>query len=187
MYLIAGLGNPGEQYEKTPHNSGFLFLDKLRLSLKENTDLNVGEWAESRLFQSQFCKVEKDSELVLVLQKPQTFMNRSGYAVKGAIRRFRLTDFPSELIVVHDDLDMKLGTFKIQKEKSPKGHNGVIDIENSLKSKDFLRVRIGVDGREGLDIPGEKYVLTSIKDDQYSSLEASILSAVKQLREVIRV
>jgi PTH1 family peptidyl-tRNA hydrolase len=187
MYLIVGLGNPGEKYENTPHNSGFLLLDMLKVHLKDSTDLQVGEWSEDKLFQSHFLKVEKDGELLVVLQKPQTFMNRSGAAVLGAIKRFNLTDYSSELILVHDDLDLKLGSFKVQKEKSPKAHNGVIDVENVLKEKDFLRVRIGVDARSDRTIPGDRYVLIPFDKENQEVQRRSILSAIQELREVIKI
>jgi PTH1 family peptidyl-tRNA hydrolase len=187
MHLIAGLGNPGEQYENTPHNSGFLFLDMFKVLLKDSTDLQIGEWSEDKMFQSSFVKIEKDGELLAVFQKPMTFMNRSGAAVAGAIKRFNLADYQNELILVHDDLDLKLGTFKIQKEKSPKAHNGVLDVESSLKGKDFLRVRIGVDARTDRTIPGERYVLIPFEDEQHELLKRSVLSAINGLREVIKI
>jgi PTH1 family peptidyl-tRNA hydrolase len=186
MHLIVGLGNPGEKYEKTPHNSGFLFLDKLRLLLKDSGELQVGEWSIDKMFESEFCKIEKSGELFTVFQRPQTFMNRSGAAVRAAINRLHLEDYTSQLILVHDDLDLKLGTFKIQKGKSPKAHNGVNDVENSLGGKDFLRVRIGVDGRNDRTVPGDRYVLIPFNDAELELLEDSILSAIKELREIIQ-
>jgi PTH1 family peptidyl-tRNA hydrolase len=187
MYLITGLGNPGEQYENTPHNSGFLFLDMLKVLLKDSTDLQVGEWSEDKMFQSHFLKIEKENELLAVFQKPQTFMNRSGSAVLAAIKRFNVSDYKSELILVHDDLDLKLGTYKIQKEKSPKAHNGVIDVESSLKGKDFLRVRIGVDARSDRTIPGDRYVLIPFDKENQEVQRRSIVSAIQELREVIKI
>lgn len=187
MYLIVGLGNPGEQYENTPHNSGFHFIEKLRLKLKEQEELSVGQWSEDKLFQSSFCKIEVGNDLVAVLQKPQTFMNRSGFAVKGGMKRFNVTEPVNNLVLVHDDLDLKLGNFKIQREKSPKAHNGVADVESSLGFSDFLRVRIGVDGRLDRKIPGDKYVLTPYNQQDLQILDTSLITAVEELLERIQL
>jgi PTH1 family peptidyl-tRNA hydrolase len=113
-YLIVGLGNPGEEYENTPHNLGFMVIDRLagsnaiRVSRKENTALvGLGEIAGKRL----------------ALAKPQTYMNLSGPAVRGLLERYELK--PDRLIVVYDELDLPWGSLRIRIKGSAAGHNGV--------------------------------------------------------------
>jgi len=132
MKLIVGLGNPGEKYLKNRHNVGFMFVDYLE---------------ENKAFTSSVHYL-----------KPQTFMNKSGDEVSRKLNFYKLT--PADLIVIHDDLDLKLGEYKIQRGKGPKVHNGVNHIEERLGSKDFWRVRLGVDARQQENRqPGESYVL----------------------------
>ena len=145
MKLIVGLGNPGEKLGRTRHNIGFMFLDYLARS--------------------------RDSDNNIRLLKPQHFMNNSGTDVSHELHYYKIP--VSSLIVIHDDLDIRLGEYKIQKGKGPKVHNGISDIEAKLKSKDFWRVRIGVDNRPAKNrIPGEAYVLEDFPEDELSTVES---------------
>jgi PTH1 family peptidyl-tRNA hydrolase len=178
MFLITCLGNPGQEYEKTPHNAGFLFADTLREYLKRK-DFEVSDWEnEDRMFSSQICKVRSNGEVIAILQKPLTFMNRSGIAVKSIYSKFDIDEF----ILVHDDLDILLGKYKIQREKSPKGHNGIKSVEDSLGTTDFRRVRVGIEHRqEDMDIPGEDYVLMRYSDKEMEDLRFAIQEGVEEL------
>ncbi len=133
MKLIAGLGNPGSKYQNTRHNAGFLLVDEL----------------------------EKINFPDVVLFKPQLFMNRSGIEVKKLVKKYPLDR--NELYVVHDDLDIPLGKFKITFGKGPKVHNGLKSIYEQLGTKDFWHIRIGIDNRQatGFSGTGEDYVLQS--------------------------
>jgi PTH1 family peptidyl-tRNA hydrolase len=157
MFLIVGLGNPGEKYQNNRHNVGFMFADylsrQLHLSLKDDKYIQA-EAAKSRLN-------DKD----VVVAKPQTFMNRSGEAVNKIMKNLKID--VSSMIVVHDDLDIPLGKFKIQKGTGPELHKGIESIEKIVKSSDFWRIRIGVDNRPPQNrIPGEAYVLQNFTSQE---------------------
>ena len=172
MRLIVGLGNPGDGYRNNRHNVGYLFIDKL--IQKMNLPLE---------FERKF-----DSDILLgtnrlAFVKPMTFMNSSGLAVAKIVNFYKINT--EKLWVVHDDLDIKLGDFKIQKEKGPKDHKGVISVEMSIGITGFWRVRIGVDNREENNrIPGEEYVL-----QDFTKNEAEILDNVleKAANEIVRL
>ncbi len=157
MKIYVGLGNPGEKYQKTRHNAGFMFVDtmaeELGLSFKFEKKFNSA------------LAVKRDD---LFLLKPQTFMNNSGQAL-GAFLNYLKIDLkdslsgPEDLVVVHDDLDLALGTFKLQKAVGPKEHNGLQSIYQHLGTKDFWHLRLGVDSRQGLrNIPPADYVLQTM-------------------------
>jgi PTH1 family peptidyl-tRNA hydrolase len=162
MKLIIGLGNPGDKYKNNRHNIGFMFVDyivnelvSLRvnelnkyqiLNIKNQKYIsNIKNFEYEKKLQSDIFKVNINGESI-ILAKPQTFMNKSGLAVKKLISNYKLQI--SNLYVVHDDLDIPLGKFKIQKGVGPKLHNGVESIEKELGTKDFWRVRMGIDNRQ---------------------------------------
>jgi len=153
MKLIVGLGNPGEKYSKNRHNVGHLVVDRL-----------------------QTIPHSKD----LAIKKTDTFMNESGKFVKDLTIRYSL--LPNDLYVVHDDLDIRLGSYKIQFAVGPKVHNGITSIEESLGTKDFWRVRIGVDNREpSVRTPGEGYVLEDFTSQEWETLDKVIKDVCKKL------
>ncbi|HBB64645.1 MAG: Peptidyl-tRNA hydrolase [candidate division WS6 bacterium GW2011_GWD1_35_594] len=178
MFIVTGLGNPGKQYENTPHNAGFIALNSLREYLIQNTNYQVSEREdESKIFFSEICKVKKAGELIGILQKPLTYMNNSGSAVKLLKKKFPTENF----VLIHDDLDIPLGKYKIQEGKSPKGHNGVLSVENSLSRNDFLRVRIGIENRGERLIPGEEYVLIPYNKKELEILKSTIQNSIEEL------
>ncbi len=134
MKLIIGLGNPGEKYQRTRHNVGFMVLDRMI------EDMDGEKWKSDKRINSQMFEGNN-----FWLVKPQTFMNRSGLAVQSLVQFYKVD--LNDLYVVHDDLDIKLGEYKIQLGKGPKVHNGVNSIEQALGNKDFWRVRVGIDNR----------------------------------------
>src|SRR5512140_1826724 len=145
-FLIVGLGNPGEEYENTPHNLGFMVIDRLaeshsiRVSRKENTSLvGLGETGGKQV----------------ALAKPQTYMNLSGPAVRGLLERYELK--PDRLIVVYDELDLPWGSMRIRMNGSAAGHNGVKSLIGSLGTNEFTRVRLGIDS--GSPVKGAQAVL----------------------------
>ena len=178
MFIITGLGNPGNEYENTPHNAGYMFVDEFRKYLLDETNLEVSEWIdEKKIFFSNICKVKKGGELVGILQKPLVYMNNSGKAVQVLLRKFNNYEY----ILVYDDLDIPLGNFKLQKGKSPKGHKGVLSVENVLKDKDFLRIRLGVENRGDKLIQGDEYVLIPYSEKELAVLGVSIERSIFNL------
>lgn len=178
MFIVTGLGNPTDQYENTPHNCGYMFVDILRDFLFQNTNLDISEWiGEKKLFLSDICKIKKGGELIGILQKPLTYMNNSGSAVNLLVRKYP----DSEYILAHDDLDIPLGHYKVQKGKSPKGHKGVLSVESVIKDKDFFRVRLGIDNRGNRLIGGEEYVLIPYNKKEIEILKSTINLAIPVL------
>jgi PTH1 family peptidyl-tRNA hydrolase len=160
--LIVGLGNPGQQYEKTRHNAGFLFLDSLA------TERSCA-WSKEPGFQAlmSVCSIAREKILFL---KPQAFMNRSGQSVGKVARYYKLT--PEEILVVHDELDFDAGVLRLKKDGGHAGHNGLRDIIAHLGAKDFYRLRIGI-GRPGAGVEVADYVLsTPSKNDWQLMLSA---------------
>ncbi len=155
--VIVGLGNPGNKFAKTRHNVGFMFLNML-------ADNNELEWNSSKRFQSEVTEYESTS-----LLKPQTYMNKSGIAVQIFCKKNGIKDFDN-LLVIHDELDLSLGEFKLSFAKSSPSHNGVTSIEEKLGSEQFWRLRIGTENRKLEDIPGEKYVLQKFSKSELDKI-----------------
>ena len=136
-----GLGNPGPEYLWTPHNAGFMAIDRIAQQ-------------EGVVVQNRRCRAVtatcRIAGRAVVLAKPETFMNLSGLAVAALIQEFE-ADPTKDLLVIHDELDLKLGTFKIRERGSPAGHNGARSVTGSLGTQEWLRLRVGV----GLDLPPE--------------------------------
>jgi len=167
MKLVVGLGNPGKEYVNTRHNVGFEFVDKLSGGAKFSLESKF----ESLVYR------EKD----ILFVKPQTFMNESGRAVRKIMDFYKLgTD---EVFLVHDDLDLKFGEYKIQKGVGPKVHNGVSSVESSLSDRNFLRVRIGVDNREAFPYGGSgaDYVLSRFGKEELEELDEVLEEAADEL------
>jgi PTH1 family peptidyl-tRNA hydrolase len=145
--MIAGLGNPGSEYEDTRHNYGFLVIDRLcrkwRIGLSKTTPHAV------------YDVVTRHAQEVALI-KPVTYMNRSGLAVAELLRHFG--ESPTNLIVVHDDLDLPMGTVKMRRQGGPGSHNGVASIVDSLGTEGFGRIRLGI-GPRPEDWSGVDYVL----------------------------
>lgn len=158
LFLIVGLGNPGKKYTETRHNVGFRVLDLL--AGPEN-------W-ESK-YDALYIKTDD-----VVLAKPQLFMNLSGQSVAQILKYH-----PSaQLIVVHDELDFPLGSMKIMKNVGAAGHNGVQSIIDEIGTKDFIRIRIGINNPETKqDIPGDAYVLQKFTEMEEDLLKETLLKA----------
>jgi peptidyl-tRNA hydrolase, PTH1 family len=162
MYLVVGLGNPGEEYENTPHNLGFRVIDLLaerhsiRVNRKDSKALTgVGE-------------IEGNA---VMLAKPQTFMNLSGTSVAPLMEKHSLT--PSDLILVYDELDLPWGDLRIKPRGSAAGHKGPTSVIGSLGTQEFVRVRLGINpGHEIRE--GAEYLLSPIKRSQQKETEELI-------------
>ena len=138
--LVAGLGNPGREYERTRHNLGWLVLDELARR-------HHGSWRSK--FSGSLAEVRLDG-LRLALLKPETYMNESGRSVGAAARFFKVE--PERLLVVHDDVDLEPGRLQARAGGGLAGHNGLRSLAQDLGTQDFERLRIGV-GRPGRGDP----------------------------------
>lgn len=137
--LIVGLGNPGKRYEKTRHNAGFLALDIIHEALTRFGDIN--DWEVSKKFNAQIAGTTFHNKKI-ILAKPLTFMNRSGIAVQLIAQFYKIPR--RHIIVLHDELDIALGQYKLQYDRGPAGHNGVKSIIEHIGGQDFHRLRIGI-------------------------------------------
>jgi len=164
--LIVGLGNPGPEYEFTPHNAGFLAIEILA------DQLNVQ--VRNRQCRALTARAKIGQEQV-VLAKPETYMNLSGSAVGCLIEAMDLKP-EADLIVIQDELDFPLGTLRIQRARSSAGHNGIESIIDSLGTNDFLRIRIGV-APEHKPGDGKEYLLSPMRKSQLKLLEPALLDA----------
>jgi len=170
--LIIGLGNPGKEYKNTYHNAGFLFIDALRNRLEyQFSEINKKEY-ELTFYPT----------LKLKLLKPLTFMNNSGTVVGNYLRNAPVE--AENILIVHDDLDLSLGKYKLQFGKFPKVHNGINSIQKVMGETNFHYLRIGIETRDQLGkarISGEKQVLMKFDKEQAEILNKTIDSAVEEL------
>lgn len=181
MKLITGLGNPGKKYQKNRHNVGFLVLDRLRERFLFQKNYNVTDWEEEKTFMSEMAFLKQGSRVIAILQKPLTYMNNSGQAVSKVVKKYDIEKLEENFILIHDDLDIPFGKYKIQKSKSPKGHNGVADVESLLKATKFQRVRVGIESRIEKNIPGEDFVLMNFTKDEQIVLDEVIDDVVNTI------
>lgn len=160
MKVVAGLGNPGEQYARTRHNAGFMVLDEY-----QHTFSPTQRFSYSTKFKSDLLQ---DHELTMM--KPQTYMNDSGKAVQALLRFYKIQDF-HDLYIVHDDLDLPFGSYKLQFGTGPKIHNGLLSLYRALGTEDFWHVRVGVDSRNGdRTLPGYVYVMQQLTMDEETQM-----------------
>lgn len=181
MKLIVGLGNPGKQYEKTRHNVGFMALDNLWKKLKETNEAN--KWELSKKFNAETCEVHI-GEKKIILAKPMTFMNDSGQAVQMILHYYQIET--NNLLVVHDDKDLPLGTIKTQTDRGHAGHNGVRSITECLGTQNFSRIRIGVasaNPKKMSDI--SKFVLNKFGLFEKKELQKTLVEATEQILKFI--
>ena len=139
MKLIIGLGNPGKQYQKTRHNIGFMVLDSLKTEFEKSC--NTLNWELNKKFNAETCGCTINNEKI-ILAKPMTFMNHSGQSTQLIMNFYKMKI--DDLIVVHDDKDIKLGEIKVQADKNHAGHNGIKSIIEHIGTKNFTRIRVGV-------------------------------------------
>lgn len=147
MKVIVGLGNPGKQYEKTPHNIGFRVIDTLVDRMYDEVDMeHVGAQRHKLYTLEEFWCTRIDGERErIVLLKPQTFMNESGVAVKEYLAYHgNACDVSKDVWIIHDDGDVALGSLRLDKNKRAAGHNGVQNIFDHLGTQDVIRFRFGI-------------------------------------------
>jgi PTH1 family peptidyl-tRNA hydrolase len=165
--LIVGLGNPGIEYQFTPHNAGFLALDRIAE--------HCGVTLANRRCRALTAKARLAGQEVL-LAKPETFMNLSGLSVAALVRELEITVPSHDLIVIYDELDLPLGTLRIRERGSENGHNGAISVSGALGTQEWLRIRIGVgkpplaDGTE-VKAGGTDYLLSPMRKAELAVLD----------------
>lgn len=182
MNIIVGLGNPGVEYEHTRHNAGFMAVNALARELGL-------VWETNKKF-----KTETASGQELMLIKPQDFMNNSGDGVAAVLSYYKLlpkklgilktanANLSEILTVIHDDLDIELGKYKISVDSRSAGHKGVQSIIDRLKTKNFKRLRIGLRTPALEKIPADKFVLQKFNDEEKNIINQLILKIVNEIK-----
>ncbi len=177
MRFIFGLGNPGAEYQQSRHNVGWLMVEALASELAREAGTQPYFQAAPKVF-AEWLKLGST-----VLAKPQTFMNESGKAVRAVLDYYKqpLSDL-SQVYVIHDDLDLALGTYKVQLGTGPKIHNGLLSIYQHLGTQEFWHVRLGVDNRDGdRTMPGKNYVLQAFSAAEQPLLNQVITQVITRL------
>lgn len=174
MWLIAGLGNPGLQYEKTRHNAGFMAAD--RLAEKHGAQFNKHK---SEAVYTDF----KIGDNRILLVKPQTYMNNSGRAVSALLNFYKIpTD---RLIVMFDDITLDIGKLRLRRKGSHGGHNGIKDIIELTGTDEIMRIKIGVGERENRDYDLKDWVLGKIPTEQMTDFNKALDRAALAAEEII--
>ncbi len=174
MKLIVGLGNPGIEYQFTPHNMGFLAVDRIA----EECGVRVN----NRHCRAQTARTRIAGQEV-VLAKPETFMNLSGASVSELVREYEAKP-EEDLILLYDELDLPFGTLRVRPRGRSAGHNGVQSIIGALGTQEFTRIRLGI----GPDYPvgdGARYVLSQFKKAQLETVSEVLEQASDAVRVIL--
>ena len=174
MKLIVGLGNPGDEYMLTPHNIGFLVVD--RIASERGVEIR------NRQCRALTVRMQVGDESVL-LAKPETYMNLSGMSVRELVAEYEAKP-ESDLIVIQDELDFPLGTLRIHTRRSSAGHNGIESIIGALNTQDFLRIRIGVTPERKVE-DGQRYLLTPFRKADLAVVDGMIDTAVEAVQVIL--
>ncbi len=174
MKLIVGLGNPGIEYQFTPHNMGFLAVDRIaeQCGVRVNNRHCRAQTARARI---------GDTEVLLA--KPETYMNLSGQSVRELVDEYQ-TQPEQDLVLLYDELDLPFGTLRIRPRGRSAGHNGVESVIGALGTQEFLRIRMGV----GPDYPvgdGAKYVLSQFKKAQYPIVDQVLDTTAEAVKVIL--
>ena len=174
MKLSVGLGNPGIEYQFTPHNLGFLAVDRIaeQCGVRVNNRNCRAQTARARI-----------GETDVVLAKPETFMNLSGQSVRELVQEYQAQP-EMDLVLLYDELDLPFGTLRIRPRGRSAGHNGVESVIGALGTQEFLRIRMGV----GPDHPvgdGAKYVLSQFKKSQYPVIDQVLDTAFDAVKIIL--
>jgi PTH1 family peptidyl-tRNA hydrolase len=172
--LIVGLGNPGMEYQFTPHNLGFLAVDRIA----EKYGMRVS---------NRNCKAltgrGRIGEVEVVLAKPETYMNLSGSSVREIVAELEI-DPQKDMIVIYDDLDLPYGSIRVRERGSAGGHNGVQSIISALGTQEFLRIRIGIAPEFKLN-DGASYVLSQLKKSQLPVVDQALDEAAEAVKIIL--
>ena len=175
MKLIVGLGNPGMEYQFTPHNLGFLTIDRIAN--------DCGVEVRNRQGRALTARAEIGGEQVL-LAKPETFMNLSGVSVRELVVKHEIRP-ESDLIVIYDELDFPLGMIRIRQRGSSAGHNGMKSIIGALGTQEFLRIRLGI-APERKIADGVKFVLTPFRKAQLKKVDEVLENAAEAVAVILK-
>ena len=181
-FIVVGLGNPGLEYLWTPHNAGFMAIDRIAEQ-------------EGVVVQNRRCRAAtatcRMAGREVILAKPETFMNLSGLAVAALVREFE-ADPARDLLVIYDELDLTLGTFKIRERGSPAGHNGARSVTGALGNQEWLRLRIGVGPNlppealaAGGRRPGKDYLLSPMRKAELTVLDEVLDKVATATRRIV--
>ena len=178
MKLIVGLGNPGIEYQFTPHNLGFLAVDRIAGTL--------GVEVRNRQCRALTARAVIEGVPVL-LAKPETFMNLSGGSVRELVQEYEATP-ESDLIVIQDELDFPLGTLRIHTRRSSAGHNGIESIIDALGTQDFLRIRMGVAPVTAYStiLVGKDYLLAPMKKKEQEVVDGILDTAEEAVKVILK-
>ncbi|HLW86428.1 MAG TPA: aminoacyl-tRNA hydrolase [Candidatus Sulfotelmatobacter sp.] len=175
MKLIVGLGNPGIEYQFSPHNLGFLAVDRIAGDLKVEV--------RNRISRALTARVVMEGVLAL-LAKPETYMNLSGLSVRELVEKHEARP-EADLIVIQDELDFPLGTLRIHTRRSSAGHNGIESIIDALGTNDFLRIRIGVAPERKVE-DGERYLLAPMRKADLKVVDGVLDTAAEAVRAILK-
>ncbi len=175
MKLIVGLGNPGIEYQFTPHNLGFLAIDRIAG--------NLGVEVRNRQRRALTARTVIGDQTVL-LAKPETFMNLSGVSVRELVEEYEAKP-ESDLIVIQDELDFPLGTLRIHARRSSAGHNGIESIIGALGTQDFLRIRIGVAPERKVG-DGATYLLAPMRKPELAIVDGMLDTAEEAVKVILK-
>ncbi len=171
MKLVVGLGNPGAEFKEARHNVGFMVLARL----------NTKRWAKSKSGLLQYAHQTIGNKKIEFI-RPLTFMNRSGEAVSYVVKKHDIA--LDDVWVVHDDLDIALGSYKVQFGKGPRVHHGLQSIYDQLGSKEFWHVRVGIENRDTIKlISGKTYVLQRFSREEKVVIAKVIFEVASTLLE----
>ena len=173
MKIIVGLGNPGDEYKKTRHNTGFMVVDRLA----EKYNIEVKKEKSKALFGTGEINGEK-----VMIVKPQTFMNLSGEAVRGIMDFYK--ESIENILIIFDDIDLELGNIRIKERGSAGTHNGMKSIVQNLGTVDFKRVKVGI-GKPKPNIDLVNHVLGKFSDEEFKILSTSIDKAVNAAEIIV--
>lgn len=175
MKLVIALGNPGEQYQQTRHNAGFIILDEIQ------NQWGFSNFKLNKKFEAEISEGLKDGTK-FILAKPQTFMNLSGKSLRAILDFYKIST--EDICVLHDDLDIDLGSFKISTDSSAAGHNGIQSIIDHLGTQKFKRIRIGIEGSElkkNRLISGSDFVLQKFSDEELLKIKSLSKEIAREL------
>lgn len=176
MIIIAGLGNIGEEYKNTKHNIGFMTVDKIA------NDYNFPEWKEKNKYLFTKTKIN-DTDVILL--KPTTYMNLSGEAVQAITTLYKIK--PEDIIVIHDDLDLKTGVIKTKQGGGTGGHNGLKSIDSKI-GNNYHRIRIGISHPRDIN-PNQdvaSYVLSKFSSEDMKKITIQLENISKNLEKIIK-
>lgn len=175
MKLIVGLGNPGKEYENSRHNAGFMVVEETHKLF------GASDWKQDKKFKAHIAECTVKGEKI-ILAKPVTFMNLSGESVAPIATFYKIE--PKDILVIFDELDVPFGQIRLRKSGGPGTHNGMKSIVEKLGSKEFPRLRFGIESR-GLTAPEQQdttsFVLSPFTKEEQDTLKQTIKNAAKSI------